>query len=124
MSFDADLITLLTPIFGDDLFFDTTPDDFDPRGKVKFAIIEQVGGRGYWYVEKDAPSPSHKHARVQITVWGARRLEVNEATRQMENAIRDSEMIAENYGAPNTLYNEGLKIRGCRQDFGIWYPDP
>lgn len=67
--------------------------------------------------------PSHKHARVQINVWAKSRAQASTIARQVENAICESTIIAEPYGALTASFEELVGLYGTRQDFGIWFPD-
>lgn len=117
MSFEADLRALILPITTR-CYPDVTPD----TPVFPLAIYQQVGGQAYAYVEKKLPD--HKHARIQITVWGDSRLAVNVMARSIEKAIIESDFAAEAYGAFVALYEPEIKKYGARQDYGIWYPDP
>jgi Protein of unknown function (DUF3168). len=126
MSFETDLIDKYGAIFGGRLWHDTAPDDFNPNAAPDvFCIMQQVGGTDRWYV--DNTLPGMQNARMQFFVWGPRRIEVSDAARALRKAVADS--IAINWvtsplGAAVNDYNEVLKLRGARQDFGFWYPDP
>ena len=117
MSFESDLRALIVPITTR-CYPDVTPDN----PIFPLSVYQQVGGEAYAYLEKKLPD--HKHARVQITVWGAERLAVNAMARQIEKAIIESAFTAEAYGAFVGLYEPELKKYGARQDFGLWYRDP
>lgn len=117
MSFESELTLLLNPLFGGNVFWDVTPDGF--KG-APFVIIQQIGGRGYWYY--DFSMPSHKHARLQLNIYHKGRQEVADLARLVEKTICESEMIAELYGAFSSDYEHALKLNGTRQSFGIWYP--
>jgi hypothetical protein len=126
MSFETDLTALLSPLFNGLFWFDTAPDDFNPAdAQANFCIAQQVGGTDKWYI--DNSRPGMQNARMQLYVWGPRRIEVADTARALRKVIADSitsEWITMPYGAAVSDYNEVLKLRGSRQDFGFWYKDP
>lgn len=124
MSLEADLIDKYKAIFNGRLWFDTMPEGVSNITDV-FCVISFVGGRDRWYV--DNTLPDMQNARVQFTVWGARREEVNAAADALRKAVAESntvDFITSPFGAKVSDWNDILKLRGARQDFGFWFKDP
>lgn len=120
MSIEATLTALLNPICGNRVYWDTLDEGYVIAAPV--LICQQVGGEAFWYV--DDTMPSHKNARIQITVWGQRRKEVNTLARLVEKTICEAHLTAKPVGAFVSDYEEPLKLFGTRQQFDIWYLDP
>lgn len=118
MSFEGDLRALILPITGNRCYPDVTPE----TPVFPLSIYQQVGGEAYAYLEKKLPN--HKHARIQITIWGTERIAVNAMARAVEKKLIESAFTVEAYGAMVALYEPDIEKYGARQDFGIWYPDP
>ncbi len=121
MSLIESITTLLTPVVGNKLFWDVTPDN-GPGTTAGFIVAQEMGGKAGWYVEKKLPD--HKHARLQLQIFHPRKLDADTLTKLVEKTICESDLVAEPYGAAVATYDETLKIYGYRQHFGIWYPDP
>ena len=127
MTYHARLEELLQPVFGQHIYPDAMPSGFRPLAPA--LVYQQVGGVDAWYV--DHTLPEYQNARLQFFVWGEYRYEValkmEELRATMANAVNlNIGFITEPFGAPVDDYNEVLKLRGARQDFGLWYksPDP
>ena len=126
MSYEGRLYDLVSPIFGGHFYPDTFPDDFRPNAPA--CVYQQVGGTDQWYV--DQTLPEYQNARLQFYVWGEERDAVNAACDQLRAALANSinvyngDIIFEPLGARVSDYNDILKLRGARQDFGIWYKPP
>lgn len=111
------LKTLLGPLVNGRVSPDSTPDN----PVFPLIVYQQVGGQALAFTEKRLPD--HQHARMQIVVWSKSRLEASQLIRAAERAIIESPYPSEAYGAAVSDYNAELKLRGSRQDFGIWFPD-
>lgn len=118
MSLEEDLVSLLGPLVSGRIYPDETPDN----PQFPLVVYQQIGGRAGWYMEKKVPS--HKHSRMQISVFAKRRADANALARSIESALCESTLVAEPYGAFTALREDPLKLYGARQDFGIWYADP
>lgn len=118
MSYEAQLMQLVAPILNGQFFPDV------PRDPVVFpcGVYQQVGGQALWFSE--GAMPSHKHARVQITVWSDTRAETMRLIRVIEGAICAGIPHSEPYGAAVATYENAIKKYGARLDIGLWYPDP
>jgi hypothetical protein len=118
MSLEAELFALLGPLAAGRCYPDVLPDS------PEFPCIsyQQVGGRSLWFRERQMPR--HKHARIQINVHAARRLDANALARAVEGALCTSTLNVEPLGAFVNTYEDLLRLYSTRQDFGIWYPDP
>lgn len=117
MTIEELLRQIIGPAVGNRVSPDITPDN----PVFPLATYQQLGGRAGWYSDKTMPD--HKHGRFQINVWSKTRLEASTIARTIEGLICASELVAEPYGAPTSLYVEALKLYGTRQDFGIWFKD-
>lgn len=121
--FEETLSALLQPLVPTvPVYWDTTPDGFvagDPC-----IILQKVGGKAAWYVDKTSPMPSHKHTRVMVTLWSKSRLVTAPLARLIEKTIAESALIAEPIGAPTDISDSAMKLFGSQQHFGFWYPDP
>lgn len=126
MSFESDITTKYESIFAGRMYWDTAPDAMTTAERQNpFCIVQQVGGEERIYV--DMTSCDMLNARLQFMVWGARRMAVADAVRTLRKAILDSNTqtwVAQPLGAMAGEYNDVLKLRGARQDFDFWYPDP
>ena len=120
MNIKTELTTLLQAATGLIVHWDTTPQGFVPPAN-GFIVANQIGGEREWYVDRDTPK-SHNHARIQITCFAKRRSDVDAVAQNVENTIRDSNLIAEPYGAPIDGYEEQLGLRTTRQQFGFQVP--
>lgn len=118
MSLEADLKSLWSSLVAGRFYADVSPD----VPAYPLLIWQQVGGRAGWYVENRMPD--HKHCRIQLHTWAKTRLQANQIARAAEKALCESGMVAQPYGAITALYEDELKLYGCRQDFGIWFRDP
>lgn len=127
MSFESDMIAKYKALFGDRLFWDEAPEDWTANDRIApFGILQQVGGIDRQYVN-DKEEPEFLSARIQLFVWGARRLDVSAKLREFVSAVRASNS-ADWYARPSGEAvgdsNEVLKIRGSRQDFMFNYRNP
>ena len=117
MSYENTLLDLIGPLLGQRFYPDVPPDPATyPCG-----VYQQVGGQGLWFSERTMPS--HKHARVQITIWADTRQEANQLIRQIED-LTCTLANAETYGGAICAYEETTKKFRARQDFGLWHSDP
>lgn len=127
MSFESDVIAKYKALFGDRMWWDETPESMTPADReAPFAILQGVGGSTRQYVD-DKQEPEFLNARVQVMVWGARRLEVSSALRDFASAVRASnteDWYARPMGEPVGDSNTTLKLRGSRQDFDFHYRNP
>jgi hypothetical protein len=128
MSFEADVIALFATLPGVDnrVWWDTMPDGTPIPATGAMIILQQVGGKDAWYLERGpgVPMPSHKNARVMVTMETHDQLLRNSLKRLIEKAVYQSAFVTQIYGAPRDIYTEQLKLFGSQQQFGIWYPDP
>lgn len=116
MSLDSRLKNLLAPLVSGRVYPDVTPD----KPEFPLIVYQGVGGQEQWYVE--GRRREKRHRRVQIHVWAETRLQAEAIADQVATALCESDFPAvEPYGAPTDLYEEAIKKRGTRQDFGIWY---
>lgn len=126
MSFEENIIAKYAPVFGGRLYWDTTPREWGPGNmQVPFCIVSQVGGQYRKYV--DNTEHEFLNADLQFFAWGNNRVAVSNAVRDLSKAIIESgttTWITMTSGAPSGDYNEVLKLRGQRQDFGFWFLNP
>jgi len=121
MTLDEYLTSLLNPLFANRVHWDVTPEGIVVTSPI--AILQQIGGKEEWYIDKDLKK-SHRHARIQITCWGRRRVEISEMSKTVSDTIRlDNAMVSEPYGAATSLYEETGKLYGFRQQFGLWFQE-
>lgn len=127
MSFEEDFITKYGPTLANRLYWDHSPEGWNANDMdAVFGIAQHTGGRRQTYVD-DKEQPEFLNARVQIVLWGRRRIEVSNKMRELQGVIMDSnlpEFYAEVMGEPVGDSNEVLKIRGSRQDFSFWFKNP
>lgn len=114
---EVTLKALLGPLVSGRVSPDTTPDN----PVFPLIVYQQVGGQALAFMEKRLPD--HQHARIQVVVWSKSRLEARQMIRSVERTLIESTLTTEAYGAAVSDYNAELKLRGFRQDFGIWFKD-
>lgn len=127
MTFKTDLVALLNPVYGGNLFLVTAPDGF--VSATPFGIAQVVGGRDAFYVDQSLGEIEQK--RVQLWTWGTDlgQVEVTAAAAraQLANSIN---ILNSNFvgvtpeGAETDDYNDVLKRYGSRQDFLISWKNP
>lgn len=126
MSFETDIIAKYEAAIGGRLYWDTAPTSWTPDQMIApFCIMQLVGGDYRMYV--DGTEHEFLNARVQFFVWGRERIAVSDAMRSLSHAIAESgaiDWIVLPSGAPSGDYNDVLKLRGSRQDFGFWFKNP
>ena len=130
MSFTDDIITKYAPTLASRMWWDEIPAKLaaalaNNDAVLPFCIVEQVGGVVRQYVDGD-PSEWH-NARVQFTMWGSQRRDVDAALDALYLVILASGSATWNArpeGAKMHDSNEVLKLRGSRQDFVFWYKTP
>lgn len=108
---------LLNPLAPGGVYPDVAP----PSPAGLYITYQQVGGTARQYMEKKLPS--HRHARIQINVWGTRRTEATAAALEVERVLIESELVSEAMGAFTAVYDQATKYRGTRQDFQFWHQD-
>jgi hypothetical protein len=118
MMFEQALSVLLSSLVGGRIYWTTTPDGYLFNNTM--IVLQQVGGKGNQYVNNES-LPTHKHARIQVTVLGPSKLVVAPLARSVEDAILQSSFVAEIYSAQIDLYDPDLKAFGTTQQFGFWY---
>lgn len=127
MSFETDFISKYSSVFNNRLWWDESPDGMTAQERVDpFAIMQVVGGSDRQYVD-DKEQPEFLNARVQVVVWGARRIDVSDKMREFVAAVKDSnttDWYAREMGAQIGDSNEVLKLRGSRQDFSFTFRNP
>ena len=99
MMFEESFLNIISPLVVGRVWYDTMPPGYVIAVNAPVIVLQQVGGKARWYVEKDSPMPDHKHARMMVTVWGRSRLEVAPLARLVELAIAQSSFVAEPSGA-------------------------
>lgn len=127
MSFETDVIAKYQGIFNERLWWDEMPQGMTANDRIEpFGILQQVGGVERQYVD-DTEQPEFLNARVQLTIWGARRIAVSEAMREFNAEVKNSntaDWYARQMGEPVGDSNEVLALRGSRQDFSFTYRNP
>lgn len=127
MSFEEDIIAKYGPTLAGRLYWDTAPEGWQAEQMdAVFGIMQQVGGKRQEYVD-DKDQPEYLNARVQLVLWGRRRIEVSNKMRELQAVVMASntpDFYAGVLGEPVGDNNEALKLRGSRQDFSFWYKNP
>jgi Protein of unknown function (DUF3168). len=127
MSFETDFIAKYAALFNGRLYWDESPEGWTAEQRAApFAIAQQVGGSNRQYVD-DKEQPEFLNARVQVDVWGSRRMEVSDAMRSFVAAVMQSntaDWYAREMGEVIGDHNEVLKLRGSRQDFNFSFRNP
>lgn len=128
MSLETEVIAKYAGLFTESrLWWDETPDGMAVTDRMApFGILQEVGGSNRQYVD-DTEEPEFITARVQLTIWGSRRVEVSDAMRNFNTALRASntaDWYARASGEAVGDNNEVLKLRGSRQDFIFTYRNP
>lgn len=127
MTLEATVIELYAASLGNRLWWDEIPDGTTAAQRVApFGVVQTVGGSNRQYVD-DKEEPEFLTARVQLTIWGARRIEVSDAMRNFASLVRSSNTVdwyARESGEAIGDINEFLKLRGSRQDFIFTYRNP
>ena len=112
--FENKVFQALSPLVGGRVFPDIAPLD----AVRPYATYQQVGGLAINYLE--AVPVGLRNARVQVNIWGTRRLEVSALAKQAEDAIViQSKATVE--GAMVATYDAETESYGTRQDFSIWF---
>lgn len=127
MSFETDIIAKYQQVFNERLWWDTAPDGMTAQDReAPFGVLQIVGGDHRQYVD-DTEQPEFLNARVQLFVWGARRIEVSDAMEDFIAEVKASntaDWYAREMGRPVGDSNEVLALRGSRLDFSFTYRNP
>jgi hypothetical protein len=121
MTFEEELTALLMPLVDDEVYWDTTPDNYVVKD-TGVIILQTVGGERAFYA--DQARPELQHARVQVQAWGRRRMAVFALFNAVEITLSQSSWTVIPYGAPIGDANSDMELHGSRQDFGFWYATP
>lgn len=118
---------ILNDLVGDRVWQLATPDDL-PRDAAKrplpFIIWHRVGGNDDTYIEQ-RPSPSHRHARIQIRSSAPGSIVAERLGEAVFQAMIDSPYTAGVYGSPVGAYDAARKLYAPWQQFSIWFqPNP
>jgi hypothetical protein len=123
MSFETDIITKLGPVFGNRIYFDTTPDNWKVSDRLApFCLVNGTGGSEALYV--DNTQHDKLNTVLQFSIWGSKRIAVSEAARTLATTIaaaNTSDFIAWPESAAVSDWDDVLKLRGSRQSFSFWY---
>lgn len=115
MTVEADIYSALRGLVADRAY-----PDFAPEGAAApYITYQQVGGEAFQFLERALLSK--KHGRFQVAVWATTRAEAAAIGLQIEAAI----LLATSFqayaiGAQTADHDEATRLRGNRQDFGIW----
>ena len=115
MTIEEIIYQVLSPLFDGRVYPDVAPDPSEtPR-----AVYQQVGGAGFQFTE--GTIPDRENCRMQIAVWGTRRVEVTQLAKLVEEAILTAPQFqAEALGSRNSVHEPDTNLYGARQDFSIW----
>lgn len=126
MSFEEDVTAKYMGVFGGRFWWDVIPEDLTAEQRAEpFCIVQRVGGVSRRYV--DNTRSDMLNARLQFFVWGEYRVAVSNKMRELADAIAlssTSDFVTIELGEAQGDFNEVLKLRGERQDFGFWYQNP
>jgi hypothetical protein len=115
MSMATILQAALAQFAGGRVFPDIAPEDTERP----YITWQQVGGVPVNFV--DAGVPGKKNARVQVNVWAATRLDANDLSASIEDALRGVAALQTTVlGAAIAVYEPDTKLKGCMQDFSFW----
>lgn len=64
-----------------------------------------------------------QNSRMQVAVWSATRAEAASIIKQVRAALTAEPVAGVPIGAPVSVYEDGTKLYGSRQDFSIWYQE-
>ncbi len=120
--FETDIQNVLKAINSNRVWWLKLPDGQAVVPTQPAIILSKPGGKSSQYVEKDLV-PSHKHTRLQVTIWGDEMLAWALA-RLVQDTLVKSAFVIEVIGAPFDEYDQDGNLAGCNQLFGVWYPDP
>lgn len=127
MSFETDMIAMYSAWIGDRMWWDELPEGTTPAQRAEpFIILQKIGGPRRQYAD-DAEQPSHLQARVQVEVWGARRIAVADTIRNFiayALTTNTANWGVRVLGEPMDDANTTLGLRGTRVDFMFVYPNP
>lgn len=113
----AEVRSLLASLVEGRCYSDVTPD----APEFPLIIYQVVGGEAIDFYERTVANT--ENYRVQVYVWGARRLEVEQLMRMARKQLVEHSANFESLitlGQATDEYNETLKIYGSRQDFSAW----
>ncbi len=120
--FESNFQAVLMAINSNRVWWKRLPDGMAVNSAEPVIILSRPGGKSSQYVEKDLV-PSHKHTRVQVTIWGNDLL-IMPLARLVEDTLVKSAFVVEVIGAPFDDYDQDGNLDGLNQLFGVWYPDP
>lgn len=102
---------------------DNLPRDANDR-ILPFVIWHRVGGMDSEYVGQ-SPSPSHRHARIQIASNAPGSIVAERLCEQVYQAMIGSTYTVGVYGSPVGALDAARKLHAPWQQFSIWFqPNP
>lgn len=124
MTYKADLMALVLPLFNGKAWYDTTPENFAYGPGDVWLVMQQVGEIDQWYV--DNTLPDHSHARVRFFVWSERRELTDAKSAELRRALAAQTIFTSvrPEGGATDETSPGLNLRGSRREFNVWYLDP
>lgn len=118
MSLEAALHALLASLCPR-VYPDVAPEPMPAR---PFVVYQQIGGEVINPIAHVPDVPDLRHARMQIAVWAATRLDASALARQIEDALRLWTVHrAAPVGALTADYEHDTRLYGARQDFSVWF---
>jgi hypothetical protein len=115
VSFETDLVALLSSTFSGRLFPDTAP----AATAMPYATWQQVGGVAV--NPYSGAAPEYGEMRLQVNVWSKTRAEANSLMRTVESLLRPNPFAGRPIGALIAIYEETTGARGAQQDFSVWH---
>jgi hypothetical protein len=116
MSYEATLRALIETVFTGGAYPDTLPEHFK---SFPAAVYQQVGGSSGWYVDDTVPDDFN--ARVQITMFGKDRAQVNAMARSLERVLAASSLVVRPVSALVGDYDDAQEVYIALQDYNLWY---
>lgn len=114
------IIDMLAPLFGQRVWWKTTPVGVTLEGS-DFAIVDDMGGSEAWYLENAMPEHRNMIVRVQTFSQDAQRAQMN--GRKISRLFLASDITCRPQGAPNSIVDPGSGFIGTLQHFSLWYKD-
>lgn len=115
MTIETAMFAALQGLVADRVYPDVAPEN----ALRPYITYQQVGGNAINFVE--GGMPSKRHARVQVNVWAATRIQATAMGNAVEDALRAVTALQTDVaGALVATYDEATKLRGTRQDFSFW----
>lgn len=95
------------------------PDIAPEQTPLPYITYQNVGGDSINFLNQS--TPSKRCYRFQVNVWADTRQAASALSFQVEDALRLCDALDTTVlGAPISLYEPEVMLRGTRQDFQVW----